>query len=243
MIQIRIANLHKSYDSQEVLKGINISVNKGEIISIIGSSGSGKSTLLRCINLLEDYQDGIIEYENQNIKNHHFNLENYRSKVSMIFQNFNLFGHMTVLENCIIAQKTVLKRSSDEAKIIALENLDKVGLIEYAQQSVKLLSGGQQQRVAIARALSMNPKVLLLDEPTSALDPQMVDEVLEVIQKLAATGITMIIVTHEMRFAKTISDRIIYMKDGVVIEDNPAEIIFSTQSHPLTQNFVKQFID
>lgn len=242
MSQIEIKNLHKSFDDQQVLKGIDLKIEKGEIVSIIGSSGSGKSTLLRCINHLENYHDGEIFYEEENTKSDSFNLNKYRSEVTMIFQNFNLFNHLSVLQNCIIGQIEVLKRPQKEAISVAIENLKKVGLDDFIQSNVNQLSGGQQQRVAIARALSMNPKVLLLDEPTSALDPQMVDEVLEVIQKLAHTGITMIIVTHEMRFAKNISDRIIYMKDGVIVEDSSPDVIFSDPKHPSTKEFLIKYL-
>lgn len=242
MSQIEIKNLHKSFDDQQVLKGIDLKIEKGEIVSIIGSSGSGKSTLLRCINHLENYHDGEILYDEENTKSDSFNLNKYRSEVTMIFQNFNLFNHLSVLQNCIIGQVEVLKRPQKEAISVAIENLKKVGLDDFIQSNVNQLSGGQQQRVAIARALSMNPKVLLLDEPTSALDPQMVDEVLDVIQKLAHTGITMIIVTHEMRFAKNISDRIIYMKDGIIVEDSSPDVIFSNPKHPSTKEFLIKYL-
>lgn len=242
MSQFIIKQLKKNYQNNEVLKGIDLTVDQGQIISIIGSSGSGKSTLLRCLNRLESFHEGDVIYNDTNIKDRHFNLNHYRSEVTMIFQSFNLFNHLSVLQNCIIGQIEVLRRSKKQAIDVALENLKKVGMIDYINQNVNRLSGGQQQRVAIARALSMHPKVLLLDEPTSALDPQMVDEVLEVIKDLANTGITMIIVTHEMRFAKEISDRIIYMKDGVIIEDNHPDVIFNHPSHPYTQEFLRKYL-
>lgn len=242
MAQIEIKNLHKSYGENEVLKGIDLNIEEGQIVSIIGSSGSGKSTLLRCINQLEEYQGGHIYYNQQDIDKPGFNLNQYRAEVTMIFQQFNLFNHLSVIQNCMIGQMEVLKRDKDTAIQVALENLKKVGMDSFINQNVNKLSGGQQQRVAIARALSMNPKVLLLDEPTSALDPQMVDEVLEVIQKLAHTGITMVIVTHEMRFAKNISDRIIYMADGVIVEDSSPEIIFTNPNHEMTRQFLIKYL-
>lgn len=242
MTQFKLVDLHKSYQNQDVLKGINLEIKQGEIVSIIGSSGSGKSTLLRCLNQLEELNSGQILYYGTNIIDKSFNINQYRSKVSMIFQNFNLFSHLSVLQNCIIGQMEVLHRTQKESIQIALKNLKLVGLEQFTNANVNHLSGGQQQRVAIARALSMNPDVLLLDEPTSALDPQMVDEVLDVIQKLAKLGITMIIVTHEMRFARDISDRIIYMSDGVIVEDASPEQIFTSPSDPRTKQFLSKFL-
>lgn len=243
MAIIEIKNLVKNYGEQEVLKDISFSIKQGEIVSIIGPSGSGKSTCLRCINHLENYQQGEILYQGINTNTKSFDISKYRSEVTMIFQNFNLFNHLSVIENCVIGQVEVLKRNKKEAIEIAYTNLKKVGLENLTDKNVNQLSGGQQQRVAIARALSMNPKVLLLDEPTSALDPQMVDEVLEVIQNLATTGITMVIVTHEMRFARNISNRIIFMKDGNIIEQNDPQTLFTNPQELETQSFLKQFID
>lgn len=243
MAIIEIKNLVKNYGEQEVLKDISFSIKQGEIVSIIGPSGSGKSTCLRCINHLESYQQGEILYQGINTNTKGFDISKYRSEVTMIFQNFNLFNHLSVIENCVIGQVEVLKRNKKEAIEIAYTNLKKVGLENLTDKNVNQLSGGQQQRVAIARALSINPKVLLLDEPTSALDPQMVDEVLEVIQNLATTGITMVIVTHEMRFARNISNRIIFMKDGNIIEQNDPQTLFTNPQELETQSFLKQFID
>lgn len=209
---IDIKHLKKSYGQNEVLKDISLSVTKGEVISIIGSSGSGKSTFLRSINLLEEPTAGEILFHGQNVLKKDYNLTEYREKLGMVFQSFNLFENLNVLENAIVAQTTVLKRSRDEAEKIAKENLTKVGMTEqYWKAKPKQLSGGQKQRVAIARALSVNPEAMLFDEPTSALDPEMVGEVLKTMQDLAKSGLTMIIVTHEMEFAKEVSDRVIFM--------------------------------
>ena len=242
MSLIEINNLYKSNGYTAVLECFNLNIEAGQIVSIIGSSGSGKSTLLRCINHLEKYHDGSILYNGTNTSDIDFNINHYRSEVTMIFQNFNLFNHLSVIQNCMLGQMEVLKRDKKTAINISIENLKKVGMETFLNRGVNELSGGQQQRVAIARALCMHPKVLLLDEPTSALDPQMVDEVLDVIQKLADTGITMVIVTHEMRFAKNISDRIIYMKDGLIVEDSSPEDIFTNPKHPATREFLHKYL-
>ena len=227
---IDIKHLKKSYGQNEVLKDISLSVTKGEVISIIGSSGSGKSTFLRSINLLEEPTAGEILFHGQNVLKKDYNLTEYREKLGMVFQSFNLFENLNVLENAIVAQTTVLKRSRDEAEKIAKENLTKVGMTEqYWKAKPKQLSGGQKQRVAIARALSVNPEAMLFDEPTSALDPEMVGEVLKTMQDLAKSGLTMIIVTHEMEFAKEVSDRVIFMDKGVIAEEGTPEQIFE---HP-----------
>src|SRR5690554_192048 len=238
---IEIKNLKKQFGNNIVLKNVNFSVKKGEIISIIGSSGSGKSTLLRCINLLEIPDDGFIYYNNKNILEKNTNLNHLRAEVTMVFQSFNLFNNMTVIENMTLAPIKVLKIDEERAIMLANKNLEKVGMIDFANQSVKTLSGGQKQRVAIARALSMNPKVLLFDEPTSALDPETVGEVLSVIKDLANEGITMVIVTHEMAFAKEISDRIVFMDEGIIAEEGTPDDIFNNPKNQRTKEFLKRF--
>lgn len=216
---LEIKNLKKSYGQNEVLKDISLSVKEGEVISIIGSSGSGKSTFLRSINLLESPSGGEILFHGENVLEKGYNLTDYREKLGMVFQSFNLFENLNVLENAIVAQTTVLKRDRKEAESIAKANLEKVGMGEqYWKAKPKQLSGGQKQRVAIARALSVNPEAILFDEPTSALDPEMVGEVLKTMQELSQTGLTMIIVTHEMEFARDVSDRVIFMDQGVIAE-------------------------
>ena len=239
---IEVKNLYKSYQKLEVLKGVNFIVYEGEIISIIGSSGSGKSTLLRCLNLLEAPTKGDIYFENINIVNEKININKMREQIGMVFQSFNLFENMTVLKNCTIAQTKVLRRTKSEAKEIAIKYLTQVGLKEFINYDTKKLSGGQKQRVAIARALCMNPKVLLFDEPTSALDPEMVEEVLDVIKMLSKTGVTMIIVTHEMFFAKEVSDRIVFMDNGEILEENAPSIIFSNPKNERTKEFIGRYL-
>lgn len=243
MNQIELKNIHKYFDGKEIIKGVDLNVQKGEILTFIGPSGGGKSTLLRCINLLENYEEGEIFFNGQNIKDRNFSLEKYRQKVGMIFQRFNLFGNLNVLDNLNVGQIKVLGRSKDEATIKSKEVLAKVGMADFEKASVKRLSGGQMQRVAIARALSMDPEVILLDEPTSALDPQMVDEVLAVIRSLADTGITLIIVTHEMRFAKEISHRIIFLKDGMLREEGTPDKIFTSPDSEEMQLFLKKYLE
>jgi len=240
---IEIRHLRKCFGPNEVLKDINITVNKGEVVSIIGSSGSGKSTMFRCINLLNDTTSGEILYHGKNIEEKGFNLTAYRSKVAMVFQSFNLFENMTVLGNCTVGQIKVLKRSKDEAKRIALENLTRVGMAQYINAKPKQLSGGQKQRVAIARTLSMNPEVILFDEPTSALDPEMVGEVLAVMKKLAEDGYTMMVVTHEMAFARDVSSRVIFMDKGVIAEEGTPEQIFGNPKNERTKEFLSRFIN
>lgn len=238
---IEIKNLKKQFGNNIVLRDINFSVNKGEIISIIGSSGSGKSTLLRCINLLEKPEGGEILYKGDNILLNTTNINKVRTEVSMVFQNFNLFNNLSVIENMVLSPTKVLKMDRDEAVNRALDNLSKVGMFDFKDQDVKTLSGGQKQRVAIARALTMNPNVLLFDEPTSALDPEMVGEVLNVIKDLTKLGITMIIVTHEMAFAKEISDRIVFMDEGVIVEDGSPDEVFNNPKNNRTKEFLKRF--
>lgn len=240
---IEIKHLKKSYGQNEVLKDISLSVNKGEVISIIGSSGSGKSTFLRSINLLEEPTAGEILFHGQDVLAKDYNLTEYREKLGMVFQSFNLFENLNVLENTVVAQTTVLKRSREEAEKIAKENLTKVGMTEqYWKAKPKQLSGGQKQRVAIARALSVNPEAMLFDEPTSALDPEMVGEVLKTMQDLAKSGLTMIIVTHEMEFARDVSDRVIFMDKGVIAEEGTPEQIFEHPQQERTKEFLQRFL-
>lgn len=237
---IDIKHLSKSFGSHEVLKDINFSVEKGEVVTVIGSSGSGKSTLLRCLNLLETPDGGEVNYEGQNILTHMEDVNEYRTKLGMVFQQFNLFNNCNVLQNCILGQVKVLKRNKIEAKKIAEEYLNVVGMGRYLNARPSQLSGGQKQRVAIARALSMKPRALLFDEPTSALDPEMVGEVLTVMKDLAKAGSTMIIVTHEMEFAREVSDRIVFMDQGVIVEDGTPDEVFNHPQHERTKAFLKR---
>lgn len=237
---IEIKHLIKNFGNHEVLKDIDFSVKKGDITSIIGASGSGKSTLLRCINLLETPTGGEILFNGENIVNAK-DIPNYRTKVGMVFQNFNLFENMNVLQNCMIGLEKVLKISKDEAKEKSLFFLEKVGMLPYINAKPKQLSGGQKQRVAIARALAMQPEVLLFDEPTSALDPQMVGEVLSVIKTLANEGFTMIIVTHEMAFAKEISNHVVFMHNGIILEEGTSDDIFVNPKKEETKEFLQRF--
>ena len=236
-----IKHLSKAFGNHEVLRDIDFSVSKGDVISIIGASGSGKSTLLRCINLLETPTGGEILYHGRNVLDRTVNAPEYRSHVGMVFQSFNLFNNMTVLENCMVGQTQVLKRNKQEAKQIALEYLDKVGMLPYINAKPRQISGGQKQRVAIARALAMNPEVLLFDEPTSALDPEMVGEVLEVMRQLAREGMTMLVVTHEMAFARDVSNRVVYMNEGVICEQGTPETVFGDPQKQETKDFLARF--
>ena len=239
---ITLNHLEKAFGDHQVLKDINLSVKKGEVISVIGSSGSGKSTMLRCINLLEIPTGGEIIYEGTNIRDKSVKLTEYRAKVAMVFQQFNLFNNMTALDNCVKPQMVVLKRSKEEATKIALEYIDKVGMSAYINAKPAQLSGGQKQRIAIARALSMNPDVILFDEPTSALDPEMVGEVLEVMKSLAKSGYTMIVVTHEMGFAREVSDRVIFMDGGYIVEEGTPDEMFSNATHDRTKQFLSKIL-
>lgn len=239
---ITINHLKKSYGENEVLKDIQLNVTKGEVVTIIGSSGSGKSTLLRCINLLEKPTGGEILFQGENVLQEGYNLPAYRTHVGMVFQQFNLFNNLNVLENCTVGQTTVLKRSSEEAKKIAMKNLEKVGMAPFIEARPSQLSGGQKQRIAIARALSMDCSVMLFDEPTSALDPEMVGEVLETMQSLAHTGLTMIVVTHEMGFAKEVSDRVIFMDKGLIAEQGHPDDIFTHPKEERTKEFLKRVL-
>ena len=238
---LEVRNLKKDFGENGVLQDINFSIEKGEIVSIIGASGSGKSTMLRCLNQLVEQNDGDILFHGKNIKDPDFDLSNYRSKVTMVFQSFNLFKNLTVLQNCTIGQETVLKISKEEAEKTALYYLEKVGMKEYVNARPRQISGGQQQRVAIARAMCMHPEILLFDEPTSALDPETIGDVLDVIKHLAEAGMTMIIVTHEMAFAYEVSNRIIYMNKGIVWEEGTPDQIFNHPSKQETKDFLARY--
>ncbi|HHV37863.1 MAG TPA: amino acid ABC transporter ATP-binding protein [Tepidimicrobium sp.] len=240
---IKIQHLRKSFGTNEVLKDINFSVDKGEVVCIIGSSGSGKSTLLRCINLLETPSGGQIIYNGENILDDDHNINEYRTKMGMVFQQFNLFNNHNVLNNCVVGQRTVLKRSQEEAEKIAMKYLNVVGMDQYINAKPRQLSGGQKQRVAIARALSMEPDVMLFDEPTSALDPEMVGEVLQVMKSLAETGLTMLVVTHEMEFAREVADRVVFMDGGIIAEEGPPEQIFNDPKEDRTKEFLRRVLN
>ena len=240
---IELNNVTKSFGDHEVLKGVNLKVNSGEVVSVIGASGSGNSTMLRCINLLERPDGGDILFNGESIFGQDVNIAGYRTKVGMVFQSFNLFENMNVLKNCTIGQIKVLKRDKKEAEEIALKYLEKVGMSAFVNARPSQLSGGQKQRVAIARALAMEPEVLLFDEPTSALDPEMVGEVLLVMKRLAESGLTMIVVTHEMQFAKDVSSRVVFMDGGVVAEDDTPEVIFNSPKNPRTQEFLYRVLN
>ena len=240
---IDIQHLSKSFGNNEVLKDINFSVRKGEVVCIIGSSGSGKSTLLRCINLLEKPNGGEIIYNGENILDQGHDIYKYRTKLGMVFQQFNLFNNHDVLSNCIVGQVKVLGRSKEEAEKVAMKYLRVVGMANYINAKPKQLSGGQKQRVAIARALSMEPDVMLFDEPTSALDPEMVGEVLKVMKELAETGLTMLVVTHEMGFAREVSDRVVFMDKGVIAEEGSPEEIFNNPKEERTREFLKRILN
>lgn len=239
---VTIKHLNKVFGTHEVLKDISFSVQSGEVVTIIGSSGSGKSTLLRCVNLLEKPTSGEILYNGKNILDEDTNIYEYRTHLGMVFQQFNLFNNLNVLENCTVGPIKILKKSKEEAEEIAKSFLEKVGMSAYLNARPRQLSGGQKQRVAIARALSMQPDVLLFDEPTSALDPEMVNEVLETMKSLAHTGLTMIIVTHEMEFARDVSDRVIFMDKGVIAEEGTAEQIFTNPQKERTKEFLMRVL-
>lgn len=238
MSLVSIENVHKYYGSHHVLKGIELKIAAGEVISIIGRSGSGKSTLLRCINGLEKFDDGAIIVDRQAVSDDENHLRELSRSVGMVFQNFNLFPHMTVAENVMLAPRLVLKKSRSECRELAENMLAKVGLADKADQFPGNLSGGQQQRVAIARSLAMNPKVLLCDEITSALDPELVGEVLKVLEQLKTEGMTLILVTHEMNFARDVGDRIVFMHQGKVWESGPSRELFSKPQTPELQSFI-----
>lgn len=239
---VEIRALKKSFGGNEVLKDINFSLSEGEVVSIIGSSGSGKSTLLRCINLLETPTGGSIVYRGKGVLSGEIGLNEYRSRLGMVFQHFNLFNNLNTLQNCSLAPIKVLGLSREEAEKRALGYLAEVGMAEYVEAKPRQLSGGQKQRVAIARALSMEPDVLLFDEPTSALDPELVSEVLKVMKKLAERGLTMIVVTHEMQFAREVSDRVIFMDKGYIVEEDRPEVIFGNPKQERTREFLKRVL-
>ena len=241
MAILEIKHLSKSFGDHEVLKDIDFTVNPGDVTSIIGASGSGKSTLLRCVNLLETPSSGEILYHGKNVVGRGVNQPEYRTHVGMVFQSFNLFNNMTVLENCMVGQIKVLKRNKEEARAAAMKYLDKVGMAPYINAKPRQISGGQKQRVAIARALAMNPEMLLFDEPTSALDPEMVGEVLTVMKELAQEGMTMLVVTHEMAFARDVSTHVVYMADGVICEQGSPDEMFGHPQKQETQDFLARF--
>ncbi|NLV85822.1 MAG: amino acid ABC transporter ATP-binding protein [Clostridiales bacterium] len=240
---LEVRHLGKKFGDNVVLRDIDFSVKTGDVTSIIGASGSGKSTLLRCINLLEEPSAGQILFHGRDILEKGFKVPPYRAKVGMVFQSFNLFSNMTVLENCMVGQCKILKKDKATAEKLAKEYLDKVGMAAYINAKPRQISGGQKQRVAIARALSMEPEVLLFDEPTSALDPQMVGEVLDVMKTLVQEGLTMLVVTHEMAFARDVSSHTVFMKDGVICEEGCPEQIFGKPEKQETQEFLSRFFD
>jgi polar amino acid transport system ATP-binding protein len=240
---VSITELRKSYGSNEVLKGISLKVKPGEVVCLVGPSGSGKSTLLRCVNLLEQPNEGTIHVGGFEATDLDVDIDKMRRKVGMVFQQFNLFPHLSALQNCTIAQTKVLKRPQAEAESVARANLDRVGLGHLADRFPDQLSGGQQQRVAIARALSMDPELMLFDEPTSALDPETVGDVLSVMRNLAKEGMTMLVVTHEMAFAREVADRVVFMDGGVVVEEGAAEQVIGAPTQARTKEFLRRVLD
>ena len=240
---IEIKNLKKQFGQNIVLRDINLTINKGEVVSIIGSSGSGKSTLLRCINKLEAADSGEILYNDINILDNKTNINQLRQSIGMCFQSFNLFNNMNVLNNCTVGPRKLKGMSKEDANKLALIELEKVGMKDFAHKKVQTLSGGQKQRVAIARALCMNPEIMLFDEPTSALDPELVGEVLEVMKNLAQTGMTMIVVTHEMGFAKEVSSRVVFMDNGYICEEGTPTEIFENPQQQRTKEFLKRYLN
>jgi len=238
---LEIKDLHKSFGRLDVLKGVDLNINQGEVVCIIGSSGSGKSTLLRCLNLLETPDSGNVIFDGMDLTDKAVNINKLREKIGMVFQGFNLFDNMNVLKNCVLPQVKVLKRSKEEATEIAIKNLTNVGLSSFIDADSRSLSGGQKQRVAIARSLCMNPSVMLFDEPTSALDPEIVGEVLDVMKNLAKEGMTMVVVTHEMNFAREVADRVIFMDNGVILEEGTPDEIFNNPQKERTKEFLKRY--
>jgi polar amino acid transport system ATP-binding protein len=240
---VEITALHKSFGEREVLRGIDLTVAEGEVVCVVGPSGSGKSTLLRCINLLETPTAGTVTVLGAEVTDPDVDIDAVRTHVGMVFQQFNLFPHRSVLDNCTLAQRQVLKRSKADAERIAMANLERVGLADRATAVPTQLSGGQQQRVAIARSLSMDPALMLFDEPTSALDPELVGDVLGVMRDLADAGMTMIVVTHEMAFAREVGDRVVFMDEGVIVEQGPAAQVISAPQHERTRGFLARVLD
>ncbi len=240
-VMIELKDLHKSFGDNQILKGVDLKVNRSEVVVIIGPSGSGKSTLLRCVNYLEIPTSGTVTIDGETITPE-VNINTIRAEVGMVFQHFNLFPHMTVLRNITLAQEKVRKKSAEESEKIAMELLNKVGLAEKAHAYPDELSGGQQQRVAIARALAMQPKIMLFDEPTSALDPEMVNEVLDVMRDLAESGMTMMCVTHEMGFARQVADRVLFVDQGIILEEGTPEEVFSHPKEKRTQEFLSKIL-
>lgn len=240
---IRVEGLRKSFGTLEVLRDINLSVMPGEVVTIIGPSGSGKSTLLRCINLLENPDAGHVWFHGADLAAEHVDVNSLREKIGMVFQGFNLFNNMNVLDNCTLAPVTLKKCGKREAEQTAMKHLTSVGMADFAHANVNTLSGGQKQRIAIARALCMNPDLMLFDEPTSALDPEIVGEVLEVMRRLASEGMTMVVVTHEMAFARTVSDRVVFMDEGVIAEEGTPEQIFTAPQNARTRTFLARYLD
>ncbi|WP_182883082.1 MULTISPECIES: amino acid ABC transporter ATP-binding protein [unclassified Microbispora] len=242
MSTVEIKDLHKSFGSLEVLRGIDFTVESGQVVCVIGPSGSGKSTLLRCVNLLEQPTSGKVIVDGVDLTDPDVDIDAARRRIGMVFQQFNLFPHLTVRRNVTIAQERVLKRRRDECDSVARENLEKVGLLEKLDAYPPQLSGGQQQRVAIARALAMNPSLMLFDEPTSALDPELVGDVLSVMRQLAEDGMTMLVVTHEMGFAREVADRVVFMDGGVIVEDGPPEQVIADPQHERTREFLRRVL-
>ncbi|WP_405595274.1 amino acid ABC transporter ATP-binding protein [Streptomyces sp. NBC_01410] len=241
--EIEIRGLHKSFGDNEVLRGIDLEIARGEVVCVIGPSGSGKSTLLRCVNLLEEPTSGKVFVGGTEVTDLDVDIDAVRRRIGMVFQQFNLFPHVNVTENLTLPQRRVLGRDKAKAAAVAKENLDRVGLADKAEAFPAQLSGGQQQRVAIARALSMGPEVMLFDEPTSALDPELVGDVLSVMRLLAAEGMTMMVVTHEMSFAREVADRVVFMDEGVIVEQGPAEQVVGDPQHERTRNFLMRILD
>lgn len=239
---IKVENLHKSFGELEVLKGVSEHIRKGEVVTVIGASGSGKSTFLRCLNMLEEPEEGSIIFEGVDITKEKVNIDKHRQKMGMIFQHFNVFPHMTVIENITMAPILIKKKSKAEAEEQAMQLLEMVGLADKRDEYPRRLSGGQKQRLAIVRALAMEPDVMLFDEPTSALDPEMVGEVLQVIKNLVKSGMTAVIVTHEMGFAKEVSDRVLFMDGGVIAESGTPDQIFNNPQNPRTKEFLSKVL-